>query len=476
MIFARFLSINITPLNLFTYTFLDNKIMLYFINGVTGLQKRIVIEGGKELYGEVSISGAKNAVLKLIAAALLVKDVCIIHNVPDLSDVETMVDLINCLGAKTKYNKTTQTIEIDATDINNCTADYAYVSKMRASFNVLGALLSRCGEAKVALPGGCAIGERRVDFHIKGMQLLGAEVNIENGYVIAKASHLEGADISLATPSVGATENIMLASIFAQGVTRIQNAAQEPEIVDLANFLNMTGADISGAGTSEIVINGVEKGSLKGIEYSTIPDRIEAASYICAVCATGGEIIVKDIIPAHLTFFINKMQEIGVSFSAINPYTIKVTKNSKLKSADLVTQPYPGFHTDMQAPVMSVLALADGISIITESLFENRFMQVPELRRMGADIQQENSRAIIKGVEFLTGAEVKASDLRAGASLVIAALAAQGTSSISNIHHIDRGYEKLEEKFSLLGANIKRVEINENLSDNQVVNPKVMIL
>ncbi len=440
------------------------------------MSKRIVIEGGKELHGEVAISGAKNAVLKLIAAALLVQDICIIHNVPDLSDVETMVELINCLGAKTKYNKITQTIEIDARNINNCTADYAYVSKMRASFNVLGALLSRCGEAKVALPGGCAIGERRVDFHIKGLQLLGANVNIENGYVIAYAENLIGADISLALPSVGATENIMLASIFADGVTRIQNAAQEPEIIDLANFLNMAGADISGAGTSEIIINGVKKGSLHGIEYSTIPDRIEAASYICALCAVGGEILVKDIIPSHLTFFLNKLQEIGVQIEAIDPYILKVKKDKVLKATNLVTQPYPGFHTDMQAPVMSVLSLADGISIITESLFENRFMQVPELRRMGANIQQENSKAIIKGVEYLTGAEVKASDLRAGASLVIAALAARGTSSISNIHHIDRGYEKLEEKFTLLGANIKRVEINENLSDNQIGNPKVMIL
>ena len=439
------------------------------------MNKRIVIEGGKKLFGEVSISGAKNAVLKLMAAALLVEDVCLIHNVPDLSDVETMVSLITCLGAKTKYSKINQTIEIDARNINNCVADYTFVSKMRASFNVLGALLSRLGEAQVALPGGCAIGERRVDFHINGLRLLGADVVTENGYVFAKGDKLKGADISLATPSVGATENIMLASIFAEGITRIQNAAQEPEIVDLANFLNMTGADITGAGTSQIVINGVKKGSLKGIEYSTIPDRIEAASYICAVCATGGELLVKDIIPSHLTFFLNKIQEIGVNVEAIDPYSIKIAKDKRLKAIDLVTQPYPGFHTDMQAPVMSVLSLSEGTSIITENLFENRFMQVPELRRMGADIQQENSRAIIKGVEYLTGTEVKASDLRAGAAMVVAALAAQGTSVISNIHHIDRGYEKLEEKFSKLGANIKRVEINEKLSDNKIINSKVLL-
>ena len=438
------------------------------------MYRRIIIEGARELRGEIAVSGAKNAVLKLMAAAILIEDVCVIRNVPDLSDVDTMLALINDLGAKTKYDKQSQIIEIDARDINNCTADYAYVSKMRASFNVLGALLSRCGESKVALPGGCAIGERRVDFHIKGLQLLGAEVNIENGYVIAKGGSLNGADISLATPSVGATENIMLASVFAEGITRIQNAAQEPEIVDLANFLNMAGADISGAGSSEIVINGVQRGSLRGIDYTTIPDRIEAASYICAVCATGGDVVFKNIVPSHLTFFLNKMQEIGVQIETIAPNMIRVIKNKVLKATDLVTQPHPGFHTDMQAPVMSVLALADGISIITENLFENRFMQVPELRRMGADIQQENSKAIIKGVEFLTGAEVKASDLRAGAAMVIAALAARGTSVISNIHHIDRGYEKLEEKLSMIGANIKRVEINENLSDNQIISSKVL--
>jgi len=440
-----------------------------------GLAKRIIIEGGKELYGEVNISGAKNAVLKLIAAALLIKGVSVIHNVPDLSDVETMIDLITCLGAKTKYSKLTQTIEINATNIDNFVADYAYVSKMRASFNVLGALLSRCGESKVALPGGCAIGERRVDFHIKGLQLLGAEVTIENGYVIAKGQKLFGNDIALDLPSVGATENIMLASIFADGVTRILNAAKEPEIIDLANFLNMAGADISGAGTSEIVINGVKKGSLHGIEYSTIPDRIEAASYICAVCAAGGEIILNNIIPNHLTFFTNKLIEIGATITPVNPSSLKVKKHERLGSADLITQPYPGFHTDMQAPMMSVLALSSGTSIITESLFENRFMQVPELRRMGADIQQDGPSVIIRGVEFLTGAEVKASDLRAGAAMVIAALSAKGTSVLSNIHHIDRGYEKLEDKLTLLGANIKRVEINENLLDNQVVNTKVVL-
>lgn len=434
------------------------------------MTKQIVIEGANKLYGEVHIGGAKNAVLKLMAAALLVDGVCVIHNVPDLSDVETMIEVINCLGAKTKYCKVSQSIEINASDITNCTADYAFVSKMRASFNVLGALLSRCGEAKVALPGGCAIGERRVDFHIKGLQQLGAEVTIENGYVIAKATELKGADIFLDIPSVGATENIMLASVFANGVTRIKNAAQEPEIIDLANFLNVMGADIVGAGTSELIINGVERSKVRGVEYSTIPDRIEAGTYICAVAAAGGEVIVRNVLPSHITFFTNKLIEIGTNIEIIDPYSLKISKDQKLKAIDLVTQPYPGFPTDMQAPMMSVLTLADGLSVITESLYENRFMQIPELRRMGADIQHEGLHAIVKGVNELTGTQVKASDLRAGAAMVIAGLAANGTTTITDIHHIDRGYEKLEEKFSLLGANIKRIEQNANLSDNQVVN------
>ncbi len=434
------------------------------------MEQKIVIEGEKELFGEVSIGGAKNAVLKLMAAALLVEDTCTIHNVPDLSDVETMIDVIGTLGAKTDYSKKTQTIEIDATNITDFVADYKYVSKMRASFNVLGAMLSRCGEAKVALPGGCAIGERRVDFHIKGLQQLGANVTIENGYVIAKGKNLVGCDIFLDIPSVGATENIMLASVYANGVTRIRNAAQEPEIIDLANFLNVMGADIVGAGTSELIINGVSRGSMHGVEYSTIPDRIEAGSYMCMVAACGGEIIVQNMLPSHLTFVTNKLLEIGVNIRVINPYALKISKKNKLIATDIITQPFPGFPTDMQAPIMAVLTLAEGVSVITESLYENRFMQIPELRRMGANIQQEGLHALVKGVDYLTGTDVKASDLRAGAAMIIAALAARGTTIIGNIHHIDRGYEKLEEKLTALGANIKRVATETILSDNQKVN------
>ena len=431
-----------------------------------------IIEGGYQLEGEIDISGSKNAALPIIAASLLNKGIVELKNCPQIHDVKIMFNILEKLGCKVNINNSK--IIIDTKDLNNCEIPEDLMHEMRSSVIIVGALLGRLGKCKFTYPGGCEIGARPINMHLYGFEQLGVNI-LENGGVIeCECGKLLGTEIVLDFPSVGATENIMLASVFAEGITRIQNAAQEPEIVDLANFLNMAGADISGAGSSEIVINGVKKGSLRGIDYSTIPDRIEAASYICAVCAAGGDVVFQNIVPSHLTFFLNKMQEIGVQIETLAPNTIRVVKNKILKSTDLVTQPHPGFHTDMQAPVMSVLALADGISIITENLFENRFMQVPELRRMGANIQQENSKAIIKGVEFLTGAEVKASDLRAGAALVIAALAAKGVSVISNIHHIDRGYEKLEEKLSNIGANIKRVEINQNLSDNQVINPKVL--
>ena len=405
-----------------------------------------------------------------MAAALLSKDTSVIHNVPDLTDVQIMIDVISRLGVKTKYDKNSASIEINAEQITDNIAPYELVSKMRASFVVLGALLGRCKEAQVALPGGCSIGERRVDFHIKGFQSLGAEVKIENGYVKAQASKLIGADILLDMPSVGATENIMLAAVYAEGSTCIQNAAQEPEIVDLANFLNSMGADISGAGTSEIVINGVKEGSLKGTVYTTIPDRIEAGTYMAAVVATRGKAVIRNVFPNHLTFVTSKLSELGANIKIIEPFTIEVSCPSKPSAINMVTQPYPGFPTDLQSPFMSILATANGVSVITESLYENRFMQVAELRRMGADIQQEGNRAIIKGVNNLTGTELKASDLRAGAALIVASLSAVGRSEITNLSHIDRGYEKLEEKLLGLNAKIKRVEINDSSSDNIINN------
>ena len=417
---------------------------------------KYIITGGTPLKGEVSIGGAKNAVLKLMAAAILAKGETVIHNVPDLTDVEIMLNVIEQLGTKTHYDKINKTVTIDATDITNVTAKYELVSKMRASFIILGALVSRCKEAIVALPGGCAIGERRVDFHIKGLEALGADIKIENGYVHAKATKLEGSEIYLDIPSVGATENIMLAAILAEGSTKIQNAAREPEIIDLANFLNTMGADIVGAGTSDIVINGVTQDDLHPIEYTTIPDRIEAGTFMSAVVATRGSAIIKNIYPAHLTFFNNKLLKMGANIKLVEPTAIEVSAKGRLNTVNFVTQPYPGFPTDLQSMAMALLTTANGVGIITESLYENRFMQVPHLLRMGADIHQDRNHAIIKGVKKLTGATVSASDLRAGASLVVAAIMADGTSIIENLHHIDRGYENFDTKLRALGANIIR--------------------
>ena len=421
------------------------------------------IKGGTSLKSEVEIGGAKNAVLKLMAAALLPKGVSKIYNVPNLTDVNIMLNVIEQLGVKTVYDREEKSVTIDATDITSITAKYELVSKMRASFNVLGALVGRCKEAIVALPGGCAIGERRVDFHIKGLEALGANIKIENGYVHAKASKLRGTDIYLDIPSVGATENLMLASVLAEGSTRIQNAAQEPEIIDLANFLNAIGADIQGAGTSEILINGVKQSDLHPIEYTTIPDRIEAGTYMAAIVCTKGKGIIKNIFPNHLTFFTSKLTRMGASVKLVEPTSLEVSCKHRLSAINIVTQPYPGFPTDLQAIAMAMLTKADGVSIITESLYENRFMQVPELRRMGADIHQERNHSLVRGVRKLTGANLKASDLRAGASLVVAALMAEGYSEIENLVHIDRGYENLEDKLRKLGANIERVNVSDDL-------------
>lgn len=433
------------------------------------MSEKFIIKGGSPLKGEVSIGGAKNAVLKLMAAAILAKGETKIYNVPDLTDVGIMLSVIEGLGTKTCYDKKEKSITIDATTISNITAKYELVSKMRASFIILGALVSRCKEAIVALPGGCAIGERRVDFHIKGLEALGAKIKIENGYVHAKASRLVGADVYLDIPSVGATENLMLAATLAEGATRIQNAAQEPEIIDLANFLNTMGADVSGAGTSEIVINGVKPDDLHPIEYTTIPDRIEAGTYMTAVVGTKGKAIIRNVFPGHLTFFNDKLLKMGANIKLVEPTAIEVSCKNKLSSINFVTQPYPGFPTDLQSMAMTLLTTADGVGIITESLYENRFMQVPDLRRMGADIHQDRNHAIVKGVKKLTGAALSASDLRAGASLVVAGLMADGNSIIENLHHIDRGYENFEDKIRLLGGKIERYvdDSAANLNEGQ---------
>ena len=428
------------------------------------MAEKYKINGGETLRGEVSIGGAKNAVLKLLAATILVKGSTKIYNVPHLTDVDIMLNVLSDLGAKCVYNKAEKSVIVDATNITSITAKYELVSKMRASFIILGALMSRCHEAIVALPGGCAIGERRVDFHIKGLEALGAKIKIENGYVHAKASKLIG---------IGATENLMLASVLAEGSTRIQNAAQEPEIIDLANFLNTLGADITGAGTSEIIINGVKTENLHPAEYTTIPDRIEAGTFMAAVVATKGKAIIKNVYPAHLTFFNDKLIKMGASIKLVEPTTIEVSCKNRLNSINFVTQPYPGFPTDLQAIAMTLLTTSNGVGIITESLYENRFMQVPDLRRMGADIHQDRNHAIVKGVKNLTGATVAASDLRAGAALVIAGLMANGETIVEKLHHIDRGYENFECKLSNLGAKIIRCK--EENAGEIVISPAINI-
>ena len=441
------------------------------------MAEKFKIQGGETLKGEVSIGGAKNAVLKLLAATILVKGKTKIYNVPQLTDVEIMLNVLSDLGASYIYDKKEKSVEIDASNISSITAKYELVSKMRASFIILGALMSRCREAIVALPGGCAIGERRVDFHIKGLEALGATIKSENGYVHAKASKLVGADIYLDIPSVGATENLMLAAILAEGATRIQNAAQEPEIIDLANFLNTIGADVTGAGTSEILINGVKAENLHSAEYTTIPDRIEAGTFMAAVVATRGKAIIRNVYPAHLTFFNDKLIKMGASIKLVEPTTIEVSCKYRLQSINFVTQPYPGFPTDLQAIAMTLLTTSNGVGIITESLYENRFMQVPDLRRMGADIHQDRNHAIVKGVKHLTGATVAASDLRAGAALVIAGLMAQGETIVEKLHHIDRGYEEFEYKIRNLGGKIYRYDDSEagiaQITASQIQNGRV---
>lgn len=416
-------------------------------------EERIIIRGGKPLHGEVKVSGAKNAVLKMMAAALLAPGVSVLRNVPNLTDVHMMADVIRHLGAKVTVG--VDEVIIDATDLNDYEAPYELVSQLRASFVVLGPLLARYKQAKVSLPGGCSIGERRIDLHERGLKSLGAEIYCEHGYVHAQAEKLIGTRIYLDKPSNGATENIMLAAVLAEGQTVIENAAQDPEITNLADFVNAMGGKITGAGTYQIVIDGVRVEDLHGAVIDTIPDRLEAGTFLFACMATTGEITMTHCNPHHLYSVISKMQEMGAEVSIYAPDVIKV-KSGKIRAVDTTTLPYPGYPTDLQAPMMSVLALAEGTSIINETIFENRFMQVGELRRMGADISLTGNAAIIKGVPKLTGAEVKSSDLRAAAALVIAGLAAECVTEVTGLKHMDRGYEHLEDKLRGLGADIYR--------------------
>ena len=429
-------------------------------------QEKLIIQGGAPLHGEVSISGAKNAVLKLMAASLLSNDICVIKNVPELSDVEIMIEVLSELGAVIEYDKTNAVLTIDSRNITSVVASDIFVSKMRASFVVLGPLVGRMREACVAMPGGCQIGERRVNFHIKGLQAMGCQCDIKDGYVYAVAHELKGAEICFDIPSVGATENIMMASVLADGTTVIQNAAQEPEIVDLANFLNAMGAKIEGAGTNQITVYGVKQEDLHGVEHATIPDRIEAGTYISAVIATRGHAYIKNVYPNHLTIFTGKLLEMGANIRLVEPHVIEVSADRRMEAMNFITQPYPGFPTDLQALAMTLLSTANGISVVTESLYENRFMHISELWRMGANIRQSNNHAIIKGVDSLFGTEVMCTDLRAGAALVVAALGAKGESTVKALHHIDRGYEKFTAKLGGLGANIIRVPVDFQQEDS----------
>ena len=418
-------------------------------------KERIIIRGGKPLNGQVRIGGAKNAVLKMMAAALLAKDTTVLRNVPNLSDVHMMANVLRHLGAKVTISGSE--VEINATDLNEWEAPYELVSKLRASFVVLGPLLARFREAKVSLPGGCAIGERKIDLHEKGLKLLGADVRIDHGYVISSAKKLTGASIYLDRPSNGATENIMLAAAGAEGTTIIENAAQDPEIVNLADCINAMGGKVEGAGTYQITIEGVPMDKFHGAVVDTIPDRVEAGTFMLACMVTGGDVLMEAVDPHHLYSVISKVSEMGAEVSMFSPDLIRVkAEKGKIKAADITTHPYPGFPTDIQAPIMPVMCFASGTSIITETIYENRFMHAAELRRMGADITIKGNSAVIKGVDKLMGAEVKSSDLRAAAALIIAGLGAEGVTEVTELRHLDRGYENLEEKFRFLGADIWR--------------------
>jgi UDP-N-acetylglucosamine 1-carboxyvinyltransferase len=418
--------------------------------------EKIIIEGSHRLEGEVTISGAKNSALAILTAAILADSKCTIKNLPDIRDVGYLKDLLLQMGAKVESSKNTMTI--DGSCINKHKIDNDLAKKMRASYYFLGALLCKFKNAEVPFPGGCDIGVRPIDLHIKGLEALGANIKISHGMIKATATELVGTEIYLDFSSVGATINIMLAACMAKGITTIDNAAKEPYIVDTANFLNAMGAKIMGAGTDVIKIKGVK--ALHGCEHTIIPDQMEAGTFMAAAVATQGDVLIKNIIPTHLEALSAKLREMGVEVTE-NADSIRVKSNGRMKAVNIKTLPYPGFPTDMQQPMSVLLALSEGTAIITESIFESRFKYLDELKRMGAKINVEGRVAVIEGIKQLSGAPVFATDLRAGAAMVVAGLAAEGQTEISNIEHIDRGYEKLEEKLIKLGAKIHRVNVAE---------------
>ncbi len=418
---------------------------------------KLVIKGGKQLEGTVSVSGSKNATLPIaVAASILGDGACVINNVPDLRDVETLRSVLEVLGAVTKFKDST--LHIAPRNEIVYEAPYDLVRKMRASIYVLGPLLARLGRAKVSFPGGCAIGPRPIDLHIKGLEQLGAQIEIKEGYIHARADRLAAADMDLSGvhgPSVGATANVMMAATLAEGTTVIRSAAREPHISDLANFLNAMGAEIEGIGTSVLKIHGVKQ--LRGTEYSIVPDDIEAGTFMVAGAITGGDVFVKDAVQENLEAVSAKLSDAGVQLDWKDD-GVRVTTPRQLSAIELNTEPFPGFPTDMQAQMTGLLSLVPGTSIITEAVHTDRFMHVAELNRMGADILVRGHRATVRGVPKLSGAPIMASDLRAGAVLVLAGMAAEGETVVSRVYHIDRGYERIEEKLTAIGANIVRID------------------
>jgi len=415
---------------------------------------KLRITGGKPLHGRIRVSGAKNAVLPILAASLLADSPVSIRRVPQLRDVSTMLNLLSNMGVGVVM-ESADGIGVDSSTITDPFADYSLVKTMRASILVLGPLLAKTGKATVSLPGGCAIGARPVNLHVDGLRALGAEVSVENGYIHAMADQLKGARILFDSVTVTGTQNLMMAAALADGETVLENAAREPEVVDLASFLNQMGANVSGAGTATIRINGVE--SLHGIEYSVIADRIETGTYLVAAAITGGSIKLVDTSPLLLESVLLKLEEAGADIEIGDNYIALNMSGKRAKAVSLTTSPHPAFPTDMQAQFMALNTVAEGVGMVTETIFENRFMHVPELQRMGAKIQIQGHTVMVEGVESLTGARVMATDLRASAGLVLAGLAAKGETIIDRIYHIDRGYETIEEKLMQLGAEIERL-------------------
>jgi UDP-N-acetylglucosamine 1-carboxyvinyltransferase len=419
---------------------------------------KIVVHGGKRLTGEVTVSGSKNAALPVLISSLLTAESCTYRRVPNLADIHTTLKLLGALGVKIDkdaWDRGKGDLRLHAETVTKLEASYDLVKTMRASFLVLGPLTARFGQARVSTPGGCAIGARPINLHLKGLEAMGATIEHSHGYVEATASRLRGAKIYLDLPSVGATENLMMAATLADGTTFIENAAKEPEIEDLADALNEMGGRVRGAGTDIVQIDGVD--SLHGISHEIIPDRIEAGSFVIASAITGGDVWIRGARARHLDAFLIKLAEAGVVLTSDDD-GIRVQRNGKIKSVDVTTLPYPGFPTDLQAQMMVLMSVADGISVITETIFENRFMHAQELDRMGAQIQLEGNRAVVRGARELSGAPVMATDLRASVSLILAGLVASGSTEVSRVYHLDRGYDHIEEKLSKLGAQVERVK------------------